>query len=328
MVRVTLGACVSALGAASQLVPFRNHAGEVRHVDSRRRGHHDEAAGGEAALAGHRVPLEGRVRGPGARRARAGAAVLGAWLLGVGCVASPPREAGPAFRFPEDTFAFANELVSDYVVGPNGRLHMVPREVPSEYRQNCVTMARAARLFYAHARFEPSQPRADAATYTALVEEVMSRDPRDKRPVSGPVVIPGYPNLYAFSRGEERLVKRVVDDRLGAYFQRGNWRMILPFTRGHQRNMAERFLEAMGRAEAPVVHVVRFPAVDINHTVIVYGAEETPEEILFAFYDPNYPGLPRRMRYDRARRTFEYPESDFFSGGPVRVYEVYDAPLY
>ena len=35
-----------------------------------------------------------------------------------------------------------------------------------------------------------------------------------------------------------------------------------------------------------------------------------------------------RMRYDRARRTFEYPESDFFAGGPVRAYEIYDGLFY
>ena len=259
---------------------------------------------------------------------RSGVGLLAAWLLALGCATPPPGDPSDAFRFPEDTFAFANELVSDYVVEADGRLRMVPREVPAEYRQNCVTMARAARLFYAHARFEPGQPRADAATYRALMEEVMARDPRDKRPVADPVVIPGYPDLYAFSRGEEELVKSVVDDRLGAYFQRGNWRMILPFTRRQQQAAAEGFLEAVRRNEAPVVHVVRFPVIDINHTVIVYGAEETPEAIFFAFYDPNYAGISRRMRYDRARRTFEYPESDFFAGGPVRVYEVYDAPLY
>ena len=75
-------------------------------------------------------------------RTRSRVALLAAWLLALGCATPPPGDPSDAFRFPEDTFAFANELVSDYVVDADGRLRMVPREVPSEYRQNCVTMAR------------------------------------------------------------------------------------------------------------------------------------------------------------------------------------------
>jgi len=246
----------------------------------------------------------------------------------VGCAAPPRVEPGPAFVFPDETFAFANELVAAYEPGPDGRLHMVPRSVSPEYRQNCVAMSRAVRLIHVHARFDPSLPRADEVTYRERIEAVMSRDPRKKRPVADRIVIPGYPNLFAFSQGEEALLKDIVDDRWGAYVQRGNWRMILPFTRGQQSGMADRLLTALHKGEPPVVHVVRFPAIDINHTVFVYAAEQTPEEIFFDFYDPNYPDVRLRMRYDRARRTFEYPKSEFFAGGPVRAYEVYDGLFY
>ncbi|HJO24887.1 MAG: hypothetical protein QF890_14695 [Myxococcota bacterium] len=252
-----------------------------------------------------------------------------ALALGVaGCAAPRLTEPGPAFVFPEETFSFANELVSDYEPDPDGRLRMVPRSVSTQYRQNCVAMSRATRLIHAHARFDPGLPRAGEATYRELFEILMSRDPRKKRPVADRIVIPGYPNLYAFSRDEETLLKAVIGSRWGAYFQRGNWRMILPFTRSQQSGMAERLLASLHRGEPPVVHVVRFPAIDINHTVFVYGAEETPDEIWFDFYDPNYPDVRRRMRYDRVRKTFEYPESDFFAGGPVRAYEVYDGLFY
>ena len=248
-------------------------------------------------------------------------------LIFGGCASTPSAEPGPDFVFPDETFAFANELIAAYEPGPDGRLRMKPRDVPAEYGQNCVAMIRAARLFHTHARFDPNLPRATEAVYRRRIETVLDGDPRKKRPVDDPVVIPGYANLHAFSQGEEALVRTMVDDRLGAYFQRGNWRMINPFSRSHQAETAQKFLLGVRRGEPPVVHVVRFPEIDINHMVLVYDAVETPDEILFQFYDPNYPGDRLQMRYDRSRRSFEFPKNDFFSGGPVRAYEIFDGPF-
>jgi len=254
--------------------------------------------------------------------------LLASLLVGLGCASPSSVEPGPAFVFPDESFAFANELLAAYEPGPDSRLRMVPREVPAEYGQNCVAMIRAARLFHAHARFDASLPRASEAVYRERIEAVLASDPRRKRPVVDPILIPGYPNLYAFSQGEETLLQGLVDDRWGGYFQRGHWRMILPFSRAQQARSAESLLGAVRRGDPPVVHVVRFPKIDINHMVLVYGAEETPDSIFFDFYDPNYPGDHLRMRYDRARRTFEFERNDFFAGGPVRAYEVYDGPIY
>ena len=207
-------------------------------------------------------------------------------------------------------------------------MQMVTREVPAEYGRNCVAMIRAARLFHAHARFDADLARTSEAIYRERIEAVLASDPRQKRPGRSFIVIPGYENLYAFSQGERALLQELIDDRWGAYFQRGNWRMILPFSRDQQARSAESLLAGVRRSEAPVVHVVRFPKIDINHMVLVYAAEETPDSIFFDFYDPNYPSDRLRMRYDRARRTFEFERNDFFAGGPVRAYEVYDGPIY
>ncbi len=254
--------------------------------------------------------------------------VLASLLAGVGCVSSPPAEPGPPFVFPDESLAFANELISAYEQGPDGHLRMVPREVPAEYGQNCVAMIRAARLFHAHAHFDATLPRASEAIYRERIEAVLASDPRQKRPGGNFIVIPGYENLYAFSQGEKALLQILIDDRWGAYLQRGNWRMILPFSRAQQARSAESLLAGVRRGDPPVVHVIRFPKIDINHMVLVYAAEETPDSIFFEFYDPNYPGDHLRMRYDRARRTFEFERDDFFSGGAVRAYEVYDGPIY
>ena len=247
----------------------------------------------------------------------------------MGCTHTPsPATPGPAFAFPEETFAFANDLVADYRLGNDGRMHMVTREVPAEYGRNCAAMIRAARLFHAHARFDAHLPRANEEVYRQRVKAILASNPRQKRPGREFIVVPGYENLHAFSEGEKALLQELVADRWGAYFQRGNWRMILPFSRAQQARSAESLLAAVRRGDPPVVHVVRFPKIDINHMVLVYAAEETPDAIFFDFYDPNYPGDRLRMRYDRPRRTFEFERNDFFSGGPVRAYEVYDGPFY
>ena len=254
--------------------------------------------------------------------------LLACLLAAIGCATPPPGAPGPPLVFPDETFAFANELLSAYEMGPDGRLQMVPRDVPAEYGQNCVSMARAVRVFHAHARFDPSLPRANEETYRRLIEAILARDPRQKRPVFDRFVIPGYANLYEFSQGEEVLLKLSVDDRLVGYFQRGNWRMIMAFSRSHQSTMAKRFVDNVRRGEAPVVHIIRFPNIDINHMIVIYDVEETRDAIFFDFYDPNYPGDRLRMRYDRSERSFEFPQNDFFAGGPVRAYEVYDGVFF
>ena len=252
-------------------------------------------------------------------------------VLLLGC-AKPPLDAPlhpvRTFDFDRDVFAFANELVFDYGVDEGGRLPSTPPSSSVDFAQRCVLMSRVVRQFHVNAEFSPGLPRVGEERYRELVAEVFATDARAKQPASERIVIPGYPGLRSFSKDHEMLFKEALNQRWLAYFQKGNWRMIFPFWRNQQRATAEGLVSGLGRGELAVLHAVRFPNIEINHTVLLFGVEETPEEIRFRFYDPNEAVHPRVLVYDRARRTFYYPKTFYFAGGPIRAYEVYDGAIY
>ena len=106
---------------------------------------------------------------------RAGGRALAATLaLSLGCAARTlPGDLRPGpFRFPADIFAFANETVWEYGLDPATGLRSWRRREPRPpFSLRCGTMARAARQFYAGARFDPSPSPTDASTYERLVRE-------------------------------------------------------------------------------------------------------------------------------------------------------------
>jgi len=249
------------------------------------------------------------------------------WLA-VGCAtsASSPPDRLP-FRFPADTFAFANETVLQYEIDPVTReLSSHPKEKTPEFVLRCGAMARAARQFYSVAQFDPSAPAADMETTQRLVREVLDTDPR--HPPNRRVVIPGYHDLRDLSAAQSSLMKAMLAGPSETYLQRGNWRMIFPFRPQQQEQVAGHLLDELARGWPPIVHVLRFPERSINHLVLVFGAEETPAEVRFHVYDPNDAEHPLELVFDRAARIFSYPETSFFPGGPVKAYEVYDGWLY
>jgi len=254
---------------------------------------------------------------------------LAAFVLVLGCAArQAPSVPGRApFVFPADAFAFANQTVWEYDVDPvSGSIAWRPREPPPEFSLRCGTMARLARQFWANARFDASAPVADEATYARLVETLVDSDAR--RPATAPLIIPGYADLQSFSAAHRDLLVQAMAGPWQSYLQRGNWRMIFPFTPGHQRAQAARFLAALARGWPPVVHVLRYPRTTINHLVLVYDAEETATEIRFHAYDPNDAERSVTLAWDRAAELFSYTTTPYFPGGPVKAYEVYDGPLY
>jgi hypothetical protein len=72
-----------------------------------------------------------------------------------------------------------------------------------------------------------------------------------------------------------------------------------------------------------VVHVVTFPRLSINHTIVIYEEKDIGTGIYFTTYDPNQPDKPSSLLYDRTTRTFLLPACNYFAGGPVEVYEIY-----
>ena len=247
-------------------------------------------------------------------------------LLGSGCAGSRAREASFArpFAFAEDTFAYRNDLVWIYYRDPaTGKFEHKNREPKPDYTHHCFPVARSARQFFQHARFDPTQPVADEEAYRKLIRRVVSTSPRKLLPEHERIVIPGYTNLFAFSQAQERLLKEECGGAWQSYFQRGHWRMIFPFSSRGQVKMVEQLRESILRNRPPVVHIARFPSLTINHALVLFDARETESEVSFTVYDPYDPLKPSVLTFNKLERQFYYPANDYFVGGKADVYEIY-----
>src|SRR5690606_21314728 len=93
----------------------------------------------------------------------------------------------------------------------------------------------------------------------------------DMRPAQLKIPIPGYANLREFSVDREQLLKEECGGAWRSYFQRGNWRMILPFSRRHQERASDKLKNSLQNHGVAAVHLVRFPQLTINHAVLLTG---------------------------------------------------------
>ena len=244
-------------------------------------------------------------------------------ITAFGCASHRPFVGARPFDFEKDSFSYGNDLVWDYHFDANGKWVHQLHEPPSDYTHHCFVVARSARQFFENAKFDAGKPVADEATYRRLIRRVVSVDPSHAPPDSKKIVIPGYADLREFSAGQERLLKEECGGAWQSYFQRGHWRMVFPFSRAHQDRTVEKLLADLKENRPPVVHVVRFPQLTINHCVLLFDAKETDKEILFSVYDPNKSDSPKVLHFDRATRTFSFAGNDYWPGGRVDIYEIY-----
>ncbi len=243
-----------------------------------------------------------------------------------GCSTPTPRLQNQArhFNFHEDTFAYANQLVWEYDFDPvTGRATHHATVPPPDYFHHCFVVARSAQQFFENARFDPAAPLADDHTYRRLIEKVVDSSPRHPLPSADRIVIPGYSNLFAFSCARGNLLKEECGGAWQSYFQRGHWRMIFPLARSHQEGMARQFARGLESGRVPVVHVVRFPSLSINHAMVLFDRKETADEIEFSAYDPNEPEHPVPITFNRRQKRFRLPSNRYFAGGRVDLYEIY-----
>src|ERR1041384_2873427 len=201
-----------------------------------------------------------------------------------GCTTHRPAPSTYArpFDFRRDTFAYANELVWAYDYDAEGKWISQRREPKPDYAQHCFVLARSARQFFDNARFDPEQPLADEATYRRLIRQLLAASPRHPLPADKRVVIPGYASLRAFSQAHENLLKGECGGSWQCYVQRGNWRMIFPFSRRQQAQVAKQLAVRLKESGPAIVHVVRFPQLTINHAMLVFEAKETATGMQFA----------------------------------------------
>jgi hypothetical protein len=248
-----------------------------------------------------------------------------------GCAAPAPTLISATdrpFDFARDTFAFANELEWNYRIDPTtDQISHEGSNRQAQYTKRCFVLSRSARQFFQFARFDPYQPRIDDAGYRRRVRQVIDRDPSETGEVER-IVIPGFASLREFSREREPLLKQELGGSDDSEFQRGNWRMIWPFSRSHQRGSALAMAQEIAVHRPPVVHLADFPSLSINHSVLLYAATETPAEIRFEVYDPNDSAEPTSLSFVRGDGRFRLERTRYFSGGPVDVYEVYRSSFY
>ena len=257
----------------------------------------------------------------------AAAAVLCVTALGCGPARLPDHGRAPrAFSFATDTFAWVNEshwvLVPDAASGTR-----VWTEQDVRFALHCAGVARAARQFLVHARFDPSAAAAEPERYLALARAVLARDPRATRADDAPVVIPGYPDLRTFSADFEPMLKEELLADWRSVVPRGDWRIVVPFTPGMQASIARTLFEEVRSGTPVVARVFRFPVMTINHAVLLFAATEDEGDLVFDAYDPNDASGPIAIRFDGAAGTFLFPARNYFVGGPVQVYEVYGGLL-
>lgn len=233
------------------------------------------------------------------------------------------------FTFERDTFAFPNELVWAYQFdATTGKTTMRRREPPPTYAHHCFVLARAVRQFFFHARFDPTEPALEDTAYDQLIRRVMARNPRTPCAPERQLVFPGYDCLRSFSSERERVLKGACGGAWQSYFLRSHWRMILPVFRWQEAWVAPRLATAVRERRVPIVHLVRFPQLTINHGIVLYGVAETEEGLKFTAADPNIPERPSMLEYDARKRTFFFAANCYWAGGRVDVFQIYHNWLY
>ena len=228
------------------------------------------------------------------------------------------------FVFERDSFAFPNELIWEYRFdNADGKMSFQPRQPRPDYAHRCFVLTRAARQFLYHARFEPGREMADDATCRRLVRQTMSRNPRRPCAPGQEIVFAGFASLREFSAAREALLKQECGGAWRSYVLRSHWRMVFPISRSHQQRAADSLAHALGRGLSPMIHLVRFPALTINHGMILFAAAAKPDCWDFSAYDPNDPSRPAIISFDKSSRHFSLPANAYWAGGHLDVIEIF-----
>jgi len=236
------------------------------------------------------------------------------------CQTAAPRQ----FEFGRDTFAFENETYWEYHFdAAAGTTRFSKREPKPSYAHRCFVLTRAARQFLYHVRFDATQKPPDDPACRRLIRNVVARNPRRPCPPEKKIVIPGYANLREFSGARAPLLKAECGGAWRSYVLRSHWRMVFPISRAHQAGTAASLRAALQQTGPPIIHLVKFPALTINHSMIIFAAAETGEGIDFQAYDPNNPEQPSRLSFDRKAKTFSLPPNHYWAGGALDIIEIY-----
>ena len=229
----------------------------------------------------------------------------------------PPGSArAVGFDFERDTLAFPNQVRAE---NP-GR--------PVVFANYCILMARTVTQFFRFARFAPDRPPLPAEGYAPLVREVLAIDPWEPpRRHEERVAIPGYPDLRAFSRAQESVLKAALGSNVMSMFHWRTWRVAVRLSAGHQRGVAAELMREIDAGRPAPLMITNFPDPDLlNHAVLVYDYRSRSRVVEFLAYDPNDPGTPLAIHFDPAGPGFWVGALPYSPPGKIRAFRLYATP--
>jgi hypothetical protein len=235
----------------------------------------------------------------------------------------PPTVVAPApLRYPEDTFAFKNETVWNYVCGAVHPETDVTRK--RQYTQRCFVMSRSIVQFWKFARFDPSLPPLNAAGLAARIRQVTGRSvwlpalaAKDR------IVIPGYHDLREASAAMAYVFQANIGLGWPFYFRVGNSVIAMWVTRALEDRLNGEIFHDLQMNTPSILWVYRFPSLKMNHVVVVYSGTRDTDGYHYHVYDPNYRDRFSHLDYNPKTRTFSFQPVYFFKGGPVTVRSIY-----
>jgi hypothetical protein len=224
---------------------------------------------------------------------------------------------GPALRFGVDTPAFRND----------SRIHHKGK--PDLYANWCFVLARAVTQFQRFARFDPEAPRVAAAEYVRLVREVTRRSPwRAPLHPEDRIVIPGFASFHALTRDEEAAVKAGLRGRLWTLLHPTNWRIVYPHVRSHQQRVAAETVSELQEGRPVQLFITDFPGLGLDHSVLVFDYRvRGGDAVDLIVYDPNDPGTPGCIRFDRDTSWFRPAPLCGVASSHLRAFRMYCSPL-
>src|SRR2546423_444172 len=116
--------------------------------------------------------------------------------------------AARSFDFFRDTFAFRNELVWEYLIDEKtGAMTTRKNDPAPAYAHHCFVVARSAKQFFLHARFDPSLPQCSESAYTEKIRQLIQCHVARESAEAERIVFPGFSGLREFSAAHENLLK-------------------------------------------------------------------------------------------------------------------------
>jgi hypothetical protein len=199
----------------------------------------------------------------------------------------PVIKAPEPLRYPQDTFAFKNETVWNYV---DGKVEPETAETRKrQYTQRCFVLSRSIVQFWKFARFDPARKPLPADELARRIRQVCARSvwlpalaPKDR------IVIPSYHDLHEASAATAHTFQENLGLGWPFYFRMGNIVIASWVTRSMEDRLNGEIWHDLQLNTPTILWVYRFPSLKMNHVVVVYTGSRDASGYHYHVYDPNY----------------------------------------